>query len=128
MTMQDIMERPEKLEGCTYRIRWVGLVGDVSYFITINHMEVNGRLIPFELFITSRDVTHAPWMVALARTISAVLRCGGDIGFLAGELQEIYDPIGPQIVGNESVRSLIALIGKALEEHMISIGYLGSKE
>lgn len=126
--IEDLMSRPEHLEGTTYKVRWVGLAGDVNYYITVNHVEVDGRLRPFEVFINSQDVTHAPWMVAMARTISAVFRRGGDVDFLAEELQEVYDPVGPQVTGGRKVKSLIALIGEILERHMITIGYLPSPE
>lgn len=121
--METLTKRPEKLYGATYKIRWVGPEGDVSYYVTINHIKDEKGMRLFEIFIISQDVTHAPWMAALTRMISAIFRRGGDIRFVMEELQEIHDVVGPQVIGNTQERSLLALIGKAIEKYLEDIGY-----
>ena len=121
--MEELTKRPEKLPGATYKLRWTGIDGDTSYYVTINHIDDEKGIRPFEIFIISQDVTHAPWMAALTRMISAIFRRGGDIRFVAEELQEIYDVVGPQVVGNTQERSLLSLIGKVIARHLDDINY-----
>ena len=72
-------KRPEKLDGITYKLRWRGEVEDETYYITITNIEVDGKLRPFEIFFNSQNVSNYPWMVALARMISAVFQRGENV-------------------------------------------------
>jgi hypothetical protein len=116
--------RPEELNGTTYKLKWVGELGDETYYVTINNREVKGKILPWEMFFNSQHVTHYPWMVALARMISAVFQRGEKVAFVASELQEVFDPSGSLTVNGVHYRSLLDMIGKVLELHMISIGYI----
>ena len=116
-------ERPDTIAVATYKLRWTEIARDTSYYVTINHIDDEKGIRPFEIFIISQDVTHAPWMAALTRMISAIFRRGGDIRFVAEELQEIYDVVGPQVVGNTQERSLLSLIGKAIAQHLYDFKY-----
>jgi ribonucleoside-diphosphate reductase alpha chain len=62
--------------------------------------------------------------VALTRMISAVLRRGGDVSFVADELKQVFDPRGGQWTDRRYVPSLVAAIGEILERHMIDTGFL----
>ena len=79
---------------------------------------------PFEVFISSANMEHFSWVVALTRMISAVFRRGGEVAFVAEELQGIFDPRGGQWSDGRYVPSLIAAIGGILEQHMIGTGFL----
>ena len=119
-------KRPGKLAGSTYKLRWVD--SEHALYITINDLEENGQRRPFEVFISSANMEHFSWVVALTRMISAVFRRGGDVGFVAEELKGIFDPRGGQWSEGRYVPSLIAAIGGIIEQHMIETGFLPAAE
>lgn len=108
-----LAERPEKLQGETYKIKWPGSAHAI--YVTINDDE-QGK--PFEIFINSKDTEHFAWTVALTRMISAVFRRGGDVGFVADELEQVFDPRGGAWMGGKFVTSPIAAIGGVIRQHM----------
>jgi ribonucleoside-diphosphate reductase alpha chain len=118
--------RPTKLIGSTYKLRWLN--AEHAFYVTINDIEEGGRQRPFEVFISSANMEHFSWVVALTRMISAVFRRGGEVAFVAEELKSIFDPRGGQWSGGRYVPSLIAAIGGILEQHMIEIGFLASPD
>lgn len=120
------MTRPGKLTGSTYKLRWADSAH--ALYVTINDIEEDGRLRPFEVFISSANMEHFSWVVALTRMISAVFRRGGDVGFVAEELKGIFDPRGGQWSEGRYVPSLIAAIGGVIERHMIETGFLPAHE
>ena len=122
--MMTKLKRPDSVSGTTYTLRWNTGVVDELYYITINNIEYKGKLCPFEMFITSQNVFHYPWTVALARMVSAIFRRGENVAFVAEELKQVFDPRGGQTVGDTKHHSLPAYIGKVIELHLVSIGYL----
>ena len=116
------LERPEALQGSTYKIRWPE--HDHAIYITINDIIRDGRRQPFEIFINSKNTEHYAWTVALTRMISAVFRRGGDVSFIVDELKAVFDPRGGQWVGGHYVPSILAAIGGVIEQHLVSIGAL----
>jgi len=101
--------RPSVLSGATYKLRW----GETAIYLTINSSAGS----PFEIFLQSKDISHQAWTQALTRMISAVYRRGGNVEFVAKELQEIYDPKGGNWIDGKYVVSLPALIGQTVEQH-----------
>ncbi len=120
------LARPEKLVGSTYKLRWAD--SEHAFYITVNDIEEAGRMRPFEVFISSANMEHFSWVVALTRMISAVFRRGGDVGFVAEELKGIFDPRGGQWHQGRYVPSLIAAIGGIIEQHMIETGFIAAPE
>ena len=120
------LERPEALQGNTYKIRWPE--HDHAIYITINDIVRDGRRQPFEIFINSKNTEHYAWTVALTRMISAVFRRGGDVSFIVEELKAVFDPRGGQWVGGHYVPSILAAIGGVIEQHLVSIGALAPPE
>ncbi|MDE2333196.1 MAG: adenosylcobalamin-dependent ribonucleoside-diphosphate reductase [Rhodospirillales bacterium] len=118
----ELMLRSEKLHGATYKLRWPDSVH--AMYVTINDIEQDGERRPFEIFINSKNLEHYAWVVALTRMISAVFRRGGDVGFVAEELKQVFDPRGGQWSGGRYVPSLVAAIGDVIERHMREIGFL----
>ncbi|KKN74524.1 hypothetical protein LCGC14_0389410 [marine sediment metagenome] len=118
------IERPDVVHGATYTLRWNEGVNDELYYLTINDIIFEGKRHPFEMFLTSKNVTHYAWEVGLSRMVSAVFRRGESVAFVAYELQEVFDPRGAQHVDGEEYKSLLAFIGKTLERHMLDIGYI----
>ncbi len=120
------LDRPDVLEGNTYKVRWPET--DHAIYITINDVVRDSRRRPFEVFINSKNTEHYAWTVGLTRMISAVFRRGGDISFVVDELKAVFDPRGGQWVGGRYVPSLLAAIGEVIEEHLIAIGFIRGAE
>lgn len=108
-----LAERPAALPGETYKIKWPGSAHAI--YVTINDDE-EGK--PFEIFINSKDTGHFAWTVALTRMISAVFRRGGDVRFVADELEQVFDPRGGAWIGGKYLNSPIAWIGSVIRQHM----------
>jgi len=126
--MHEKFERPETLEGSTYKIKTP--LSDHALYITINDVVLNPGTDhevrrPFEVFINSKNLEHFQWVVALTRVISAVFRKGGDVTFLVEELKAVFDPQGGYFKsGGRFMPSLVAEIGDAIETHMKRIGLI----
>ena len=73
--LSDPFDRPEALEGHTYKLKWPG--SEHAIYVTINDTVIAGHRRPFEIFINSKNMEHYAWTVALTRMISAVFRRGG---------------------------------------------------
>ncbi len=120
--MSEPLDRPQALEGNTYKLRWPE--SEHAIYITINDLVVNGHRRPFEVFINSKNMEHYAWTVALTRMISAVFRRGGDVSFVVEELKAVFDPRGGAWIGGKYVPSILAAIGGVIERHMVDIGFL----
>ncbi len=120
--MSEPLERPETLEGVTYKLRWPD--SPHAIYVTINDIVVNGRRRPFEIFINSKNMEHYAWTVALTRMISAVFRRGGDVSFVVEELKAVFDPRGGAWIKGRYVPSILAAIGGIIEQHLIEIGFI----
>jgi hypothetical protein len=128
--MHEKLERPEMLQGSTYKI--ITPLSEHALYVTINDVILNSGTEhelrrPFEIFINSKNMDHFQWIVALTRIISAVFRKGGDVIFLVEELRSVFDPHGGYFkIGGKFAPSLVAEIGDVLENHLRMIGLLGS--
>ena len=124
--MTEPLERPEALQGRTYKLVWPD--SDHAIYITVNDIADGSRRRPFEVFINSKNMEHYAWTVALTRMISAVFRRGGDVSFVVEELKAVFDPRGGQWMNGRYVPSLLAAIGEVIERHMVEIGFLPARE
>ncbi|MCY4140239.1 MAG: hypothetical protein OXF56_18495, partial [Rhodobacteraceae bacterium] len=115
--------RPAALEGHTYKIAWPE--SEHALYVTINDAFWEGRRIPFEVFIHSKNMEHYAWTVALTRMISAVFRRGGDVRFVAEELRDVFDPRGGAWMGGRYIPSILAMLGDVIDEHLKTVGYDG---
>ncbi|PPB79902.1 ribonucleoside-diphosphate reductase class II [Albidovulum inexpectatum] len=120
--LSEPLERPQALEGTTYKLKWPG--SEHAIYITINDIVQGGRRRPFEVFINSKNMEHFAWTVALTRMISAVFRRGGDVSFVVEELKAVFDPRGGAWVNGRYIPSILAAIGGVIERHMIAIGFI----
>ncbi|NNU81281.1 adenosylcobalamin-dependent ribonucleoside-diphosphate reductase [Halovulum dunhuangense] len=118
----DKLDRPETLEGNTYKIKWPE--SEHAIYITINDIVLGGQRRPFEVFINSKNMEHFAWTVALTRMISAVFRRGGDVSFVVEEMKAVFDPRGGAWMEGRYIPSILAAIGGVIERHMIEIGFL----
>jgi ribonucleoside-diphosphate reductase alpha chain len=114
--MSKPLERDTVLAGLTYKLKWPRSAHAI--YITINDIEHDGRRRPFEIFINSKNLDHTAWSLALTRMISAVFRRGGDVSFVAEELQAVFDPQGGAWVDGRYVPSVQAAIGGVIETHL----------
>ena len=120
-----VIQRGTVMDGSTYKLKWAG----DAYYVTINHeLMPEGWYAPAEIFVNTKNPEHLAWTGALTRMISAIFQRGGDIHFVAEELQSVFDPKGGQWVEGRYVPSLVALIGKTLQEHLMMIGYQSTPE
>ena len=133
--MTESIARPEgmeALEGSTYKIKTP--LDDHAMYVTINDIILNlgtehEQRRPFEIFINSKNMDHFQWIVALTRLMSAVFRKGGDVTFLAEELQAVFDPRGGYFKpGGKFMPSIIADIGAVIEHHLQKIGLMEKEE
>ena len=133
--MTERVARPEgmeALEGSTYKIKTP--LDDHAMYVTINDIILNAgteheQRRPFEIFINSKNMDHFQWIVALTRLMSAVFRKGGDVTFLAEELQAVFDPKGGYFKpGGKFMPSIIAEIGAVIEHHLQKIGLMEKEE
>ena len=133
--MTEQVQRPEgleALEGSTYKIKTP--LDDHAMYVTINDIVLNAgteheQRRPFEIFINSKNMDHFQWIVALTRLMSAVFRKGGDVTFLAEELQAVFDPRGGYFKpGGKFMPSIIAEIGAVIEHHLQKIGLMEKEE
>ena len=120
--MSEPLERPNILDGNTYKLRWPD--SEHAIYVTINDIIVNDQRRPFEVFINSKNMEHFAWTVGLTRMISAVFRRGGDVSFVVDELKAVFDPRGGAWVSGKYIPSILAAIGGVLEEHMVKIGFI----
>ncbi len=108
--------RQRRLEGATYKLKWP--LSAHAVYVTINDAEDGQGHRPFEIFVNSKNMDHYAWTLALTRMISAVFRRGGDVNFVAEELQAVFDPQGGAFMDGRYVPSLPAAIGRIVSEHL----------
>lgn len=130
--MHEKIERPEKLNGVTYKIKTP--LTEHALYITINDIILNvgttyEQRRPYEIFVNSKNMEHYQWIVALTRIVSAVFRKGGDINFLVEELRSVFDPRGGYYRrGGRYMPSLVAELGDVIETHLREIGLMKKEE
>jgi hypothetical protein len=126
--MHERLERPECLEGSTYKIK--SPLFEHALYVTINDIILNQgtqheQSRPFEIFVNSKNMEHFQWAVALTRVMSAVFRKGGDVTFIVEELKAVFDPRGGYYKsGGVYMPSVVAELGAVIEDHMKRIGLI----
>lgn len=130
--MSEKVKRPDVLHGITYKIK--PPQAEHALYVTINDIILNEGTEhevrrPFEIFLSSKNMEHFQWTVALTLIISAIFRKGGDITFLVEELRSVFDPNGGYLKrGGKYVPSLVSEIGDVIEQHLQLIGMLPCEE
>ena len=124
ITFNKIKSRPSELIGTTYKLK--SPLSEHALYITINHLAVDNKNYPFEIFINSKSLEHQQWIITITRLISSIFRqhCsyGIDISFIVSELKSVFDPNGGYLLKNRRIPSLVAEIGDIIEQHLIKIG------
>jgi hypothetical protein len=130
--MSETIKRPEALLGETYKIK--PPYAEHALYVTINDIILNQGTEhqtrrPFEIFLSSKNMEHFQWTIALTLIISSVFRKGGDISFLVEELRSVFDPNGGYMKrGGKYSPSLVAEIGEVIEKHLQKIGMLPKED
>jgi len=85
--LNKLKKRPPELFGTTYKLQ--SPLTEHALYITINHIEIDNKKYPFEIFINSKSLEHQQWIITLTRLISAIFRqhssYGIDISFIISE-------------------------------------------
>ena len=121
------MKRPKVLSGKTYQLKTP--LSENTWYITINDIVLNEgteyeKRQPLEIFINTKDVSSYQWVVFTSRMLSAVFRKGGDIKFILEEMASVFQPNGGYFSRGGYIPSLVAEIGKVIEQHFKSIGLI----
>jgi len=120
-----MLERPETLSGSTYKIKTP--LSEHAIYITINNIESEGKMIPFEIFINCKNMEYFAWSSAVTRLLSAVFRNCKDASFVIEELKSIFDPNGGYFQKGKRMESVQAEIGCVIERHFQSIWLIERK-
>lgn len=119
-------QRPGKVLGSTYKIKPPTM--NAALYITINHIELDdGTPRPIEVFLNTKDTTHAQWMHALTRLLSAQFRSPLPFEFALQELKEVVDPQGSYFIpgGGGSCGGIVDHVARVIEDHLVEIGAIG---
>jgi ribonucleoside-diphosphate reductase alpha chain len=119
----DLTTRPEVLPGMQYKLKWP--VTGKNWYINITNLDG----VPFEMFITASDAASQEWVSALSRTITAVLRRGGDVKFLVEQLAEVHSALGGAFIPSQRQfrPSIVAAIAGVMESEFRRLGMYDSK-
>lgn len=118
--MDKLIERPEVLQGTTYKIR--DDAKQISIFVTINDaIDEEGNRRPYELFINTKYPELFEWMTAICVLTSALLQRVEDTTFLTDKLKTVFGKdsyYSKDIYGNPTqYRSFIEHLGCIIEQH-----------
>jgi hypothetical protein len=121
--MSSDWKRPHSLPAQVYKIEKCPNSPDAAVYVTISDAVLNPgteheQIVPAEIFINSKDVSHQQWITALTRTISAIFRKGGDVGFIVDELLGICDPGAGFLQRGVWHPSLVSQVGGVIKEHL----------
>lgn len=116
LKFEDI-ERGTALGGSTYEIKNPN--NQHGTFITINNIEHDGLLYPYELFIHSKNTEHMQWVTVLTCLLSVLFKHEKNLEYIIKEMLEIQDPKhgGYFIKGGGRVSSDVAHIGMIIQTH-----------
>jgi len=125
-----LIKRPQELKGSTYKLK----PGNIEYaiYLTINDIDINGELRPYEIFINTKNATSIQWISSLTRMVSALFRdkAGNeecDVAFIIEELLTVYDPSDMFFNGEFTkhpitMPSTVSYIGYQIRKHLIRLG------
>lgn len=88
-----VLERPERLQGTTYKIKAPALY-DHAIFITLNHFYEDGLALPFEIFFNTKNRELTAMLEAVSLTLTTLFRTRTDIKHLLEEYRTIQDSKG----------------------------------
>lgn len=121
-------DRPQRLYGVTEKIK--PPVMEAALYVTINDIDCPDGKRPLEIFLNSKDVTHAEWMVSVSRLLSAIFRLPVPFDFAIEELKQVVSPNGSYFIpgGGGRCGGIVSHIARVLEAHCLEIGAIKKPE
>lgn len=125
--VSDCVPMADILEGRRYRVKWPQL--QAAFYVVINdYVDAAGQRRPFEMLVTTKSAQHDEWMKAITLLVTAIFRREGDPSFIVDELKQVHSAAGGAWINKKYTGSIIAAIGRVIEEHLIWLGLLESSE
>jgi hypothetical protein len=121
-TASATLKRPDVVDAKVYKVKSPFV--KFSVYITLSYITENGKKRPVEIFINSKDLTHAAEYAVLTRLISAIFRKTNDVHFILEELRSIWDPSGGFFKGGKYVHSFYAEVADVIERFFIEEGII----
>jgi len=125
-----LSKRPYVLPGVTYQVKIPGCKH--AYYLNFTYRDENGRKMPHELFISTKDPMYDEFGRLIGRLVSAVFRRARhpqDALFLVDEFREIMSLqtgfFSPK--RRKHVPSLTAEFGEVMREFFTEIGLIDSE-
>jgi hypothetical protein len=112
-----LIDVPDVVEGITIRLKGHS---DHSTWFTINHMVHDGKLIPIQLFLNSKDPDKFLMLQVLGTSASAIFRHGRDVSFLADEWINTTSS-EPYWFKGKLYSSWVSQIGYALRDRLATL-------
>lgn len=119
------LARPKVLLGATYKIK-NALQASHGIYMTVNHTEESGLVLPFELFLNTKNVDLQPMMQVLSLTLTTMFRTRTDISHLLQEFKTIQSDKGGYwsrtfFPKPRYYTHLVGEIADVLEQHLASL-------
>lgn len=121
-TASTTLKRPDVVDAKVYKVKSPFV--KFSVYITLSYIIENGKKRPVEIFINSKDLTHAAEYAVLTRLISAIFRKTNDVHFILEELRSIWDPSGGFFKGGKYIHSFYAEVADTIERFFIEEGII----
>lgn len=118
-----LLERSQHLDGRTYKIKWPGR--DSAIYVIINHTQ---DYKPYEVFITSKDGRDQEFTTALTILMTGIFRRGGDVSWIATELQQVRSMLQGHWLDKKYWPSIVAYIGNLLERHLAELAQIAEHQ
>ncbi len=111
------LKRPEVVDAKVYKIKSPFVKFNV--YVTLSYVMEAGKKRPIEIFINSKDLTHAAEYAVLTRLISAIFRRASDPYFILEELRSIYDPNGGYFKNGKYIQSFYSEVADVIERFFV---------
>ena len=119
-------KREDAMFGATYKLTWPLLPH--AFYITINDRVLeDGRKVPHEIFINTKNVESKEWFDATTLLLTSVFRHTEDPSFIIEELEGVFSPSGGSYMQEQYVPSLPSAIGGLLRQHVAGLGLMQAK-
>ncbi len=120
------LKRPEVVDAKVYKIKSPFVKFNV--YVTLSYILEYGKKRPIEIFINSKDLTHAAEYAVLTRLISAIFRRADDPHFILEELRSIYDPNGGYFKSGKYIQSFYSEVADVIERFFIEEKIIAKKK
>ena len=116
-----ILQRPQTVNAKVYKLK--SPFTKHSVFATLGYVSENGKNMPIEIFINSKDLSKMSEYTALTRLISMIFRSRNEPEVVIDELKDIYDPNGGYFKNGTYMHSFYSEIADVIQTFLQDIGY-----